>query len=302
MKGKRTLVMGAQLLIQSKEIDKNRYKRPTKEDYNEKYFRPSKLPILNNKNLNFDFLNKLINNDPTKIVIPKSLLNSPEDTIINYFSLLREAENLKSDQNSGCGSIGMAKYPYPISYAFFIPAYQKQVGYKDYLKSFEGIAHINLIKLQSIPKDENYPNYLRYFIEIETIEGSSKELTYFAYYYGYIYIAKEGDLYKIADFKLYGEDFLCAPYHGWSHNAEASVDIKYGNWCSLVKERYPTERSCYIKNIPFKGTDGNDYMIKFFQLTNGTDIEIAQYKKDANGNWQLIHLDPNKCLEKNKQP
>ncbi len=81
---------------------------------------------------------------------------------------------------------------------------------------------------------------------------------------------------------------------------EAVVDIKYGGWCSLVKERYPTQQDGFVKRIYFKGTDGNDYMIEFFQLTNDTDIEIAQYKKDASGKWKLIKLDPNKCLEKNR--
>ena len=53
-----------------------------------------------------------------------------------------------------------------------------------------------------------------------------------------------------------------------------------------------------IKRIYFKGTDGSDCLIEFFQLTNDTDIEIAQYKKSANGKWELIKLDPSKCLEK----
>ncbi|WP_264170004.1 hypothetical protein [Clostridium estertheticum] len=44
-------------------------------------------------------------------------------------------------------------------------------------------------------------------------------------------------MYKISDVQLFGEDFLCAPYHGWSHNAEYVVDIKYGDWCKPVKER-----------------------------------------------------------------
>ncbi|MBU3072308.1 hypothetical protein [Clostridium estertheticum] len=45
-----------------------------------------------------------------------------------------------------------------------------------------------------------------------------------------------------------------------------------------------------------KGTDGSDYKFVFFQLTNDTDIEIAQYKKDEKGNWNLIKSDPGKCL------
>ena len=96
-----------------------------------------------------------------------------------------------------------------------------------------------MIKLASLHKDKSYPNAKRYFIEIETIEGSAK--TYFAYYYGYIYIEKEKNSYKIANMELYGEGFLCAAYHLWQHNAEAVVDAEYKNWCKLVKERLATK-------------------------------------------------------------
>lgn len=136
---------------------------------------------------------------------------------------------------------------------------------------------------------------MRYFVEIETIEGTEDNTSNFAYYYAFIEISKEGNLYEISDVQLFGEDFLCAPYHGWSHNAEAVVDIKYGNWCHLVKKRYPTEQEGYVKDVYFEGTDGNDYKVMFFELTNDTDIEIAQYKKDKKGNWNLTKLDPEKC-------
>lgn len=65
---------------------------------------------------------------------------------------------------------------------------------------------------------------------------------------------------------------------------------------------YPTEQDGFIKKIYFKGTDGNDYLIVFYHLTNDTDIEIAQYiKSQGKDEWKLIKLDPEKCLEKNKK-
>lgn len=51
----------------------------------------------------------------------------------------------------------------------------------------------------------------------------------------------------------------------------------------MIKERYPTEQSGYIKKIYFKGVDGNDYLIEFIRLTNDTDVEIAQYKWEQPG-------------------
>ena len=175
----------------------------------EKYFRPSKLPSINDRFLDYKFFDAFYDKKPSEITLPSNLFKTPENTI----------------------------------------------GTDDYISNF-------------------------------------------AYYYAFIEISKEGMLYKISDVQLFGEDFLCAPYHGWNHNAEAVVDIKYGNWCSLVKERYPTKQEGYVKNIYFKGTDGNDYKFMFFQLSNDTDIEIAQYKKDEKGNWNLIKINPEKCLEK----
>lgn len=35
----------------------------------------------------------------------------------------------------------------------------------------------------------------------------------------------------------------------------------------------------------------------FYQLTNGVDIKIADYKKNKDGKWELIYINPEKCLE-----
>lgn len=296
------LRMGGKFYKQyNSELDEIEVSKTTTEKRDvEKYFRPSKLHILNDREIKYDLFSKFYDKEPNEISLPKDLLKTPEDTIINYYTLLREAVNYEDKKGGGCGTIGDGKTPYPIVYNFFTSAYQKKVNYQKYLESFKNILHINLIKLRKIPSDQEHPNDLRYFVEIETIEGSDKNTTYFAYYYGYVYISKEGNVYKISDSEFYGEDFLCAPYHGWGHNAEAVVDIQYKDWCNLVKERYKTQQDGYVKRIYFKGTNGNDYLFVFFQLTNDTDILIAQYKKNANGKWEQIRIDPHKCLEKKK--
>lgn len=261
----------------------------------EKYFRPSCRPVLNNKFDDFQFFQPYYDQSYNEIVLPSSLIDSPENTIINYFSILREAENLTSKQMGGCGTVGMAKLPFPIAYNFFTKEYQKKVTYSSYLQSFKGIGHTSLIKLNKLPTQPQ-SNTISYFIELETIEGSSKNLTYFSYYYGYVYIQKVGNLYKISDITLIGEDFLCAAYHLWQHNAEAVVDIEYGEWCKLVKKRLPTKKEGYIKKIDIIGTDGKDYRFIFFQLTNDTDILMSQYIKNLKGNWEWIKIDPESCL------
>ena len=266
----------------------------------EKYFRPSNLPILNDRRIDSEFLYEFLGKKPEEIRIPEELLKTPDDTIANYFSIIKHGENLVDGKNGGCGSVGDSDLPYHITYNFFTKKYKEKMNVDSYVKSFEGIGHTNLIKMHKIPAESQRHNYIRYFVEIETIEGSNTGATYFAYYYGFIYLTVEQNLYKIAQIDFFGEDFLCAPYHGWYHLAEANVDIRYGEWCGLIKERYPTKQNGYVKNMYFRGTDNNDYLIVFFELTNGTDIEIAQYRKDILGKWKLIRLNPEKCVEQKK--
>lgn len=287
--------MGGKLIIENHiENDEEVYKQNNDYDL-EKYFRPSKLSILNNKEYNF---NDLYDKKPSEISIPNELLKTPQETILNYYSILREAANPIESKNTGCGTLGYAKIPYPLAYNFLTKFYQEKVSYEEYIESFKNILHTNLIKIEQVATDKEHLDSLKYFVEIETIEGSDSGVGYFAYYYGYIYLKEEDDKYKINQIDYYGENYLCAPYHGWAWNAEYSVDIKYGGWCKLIKEKYPTEQDGYKKRIKFLGNDGNEYMILFYELTNGTDIEIAQYIKNSEGKWININLDAKKCLDK----
>ncbi|OPJ59292.1 hypothetical protein [Clostridium oryzae] len=266
--------------------------------YNEQYFRPSKLPAINVTFFDYTFFDRYSNDDYNKIKLPDSLFYTPETTILNFFSILREAESIS---DVGCGSIGNARSPYPISYMFFTPKFRQDISYKTYLHSFMNIGHINLIKLykqtNASVADKNY----KYFIELETIEKSTNGNAAFSYYYGYIYLQNENERYKISNIELTAEDFLCAAYHGWAHNAEFYVDVVYGDWCNLIKKRYPTEQVGYIKNIYIAGNDGREYLFQFIQLTNGTDIEIGQYVKNYINHWEIIKIDVHSCLRTNKK-
>lgn len=268
---------------------------------NERYFRPSRLRAINTREFPEKFYKSIYVEKikPEEIKIPQSILNSPENTIINFYSLLREAENLTKNKTGGCGTVGEAKYPYPAAYSILSNTYKSRLSYNEFLRSFEGIGHINLIKLEKVEKDKLHPDSVRYFVELETIEGSNKGVTYFSYYYGFIFANREGSSYKITDINLSGEDFLCAPYHGWSHWGESIVDIKYGEWCKLVKERKPAVKNGFVKTIYASGTDKKEYKFLFFQLTNGTDLEIEQYVKAQDGRWIPIDIDTDKCLQEN---
>lgn len=292
---KTKMVMGGIMYTQN--FDDDHTKVISKNKDVETYFRPSDLPVLNNRNIysDIDITNIYYQKKVSEIVLPKELMRSPEETIINYFSVLREAANWVEGKNAGCGTLGMDKTPYPVAYNFLSASYQKKISYEQYLDSFKNILHTSLIKYQQVPVYDNPSGILRYFVEIETIGGSEKSVANFTYYYGFVDLIKEDGQYKISNLEFTGEDYLCAPYHGWSYDAESSVEIRYGGWCKLIKEQYPTIQNCYVKHIYFAGTDGNDYLIVFFHLTNDTDIEIAQYRKNKDGNFELIKLDPEKC-------
>ena len=70
----------------------------------ERFFRPSNMSILNTKRnlISIDDYGK----NPSDIKLNKELLKTPKDTIINYFSVLREAANPMDNTQTGCGSLG----------------------------------------------------------------------------------------------------------------------------------------------------------------------------------------------------
>ena len=58
----------------------------------ERYTRPSNLPILNNK-----------------YACDYSVENTPDNLIVTYYSVLRDAANVVEDKYTGCGSIGSGR-------------------------------------------------------------------------------------------------------------------------------------------------------------------------------------------------
>ncbi len=295
------MVMGG--IFYTQDFDEEDEKAISKSKDIETYFRPSDLPVLNDRNVYSDirFFNEYFQKKESEIVLPKELMESPEETIVNYFSVLREAANWEEGKHAGCGSIGQGNTTYPMAYNFLSASYQNKLSYEQYLASFKNILHTSLIKYKEVPVYDNPSGIIRYFIEIETIGGSEKNIANFTYYYGFVDLVNEDDQYKISNLEFTGEDYLCAPYHGWSYDAEGSVQVRYGGWCKLIKELYPTIQNGYIKHIYFAGTDDIDYLIEFFHLTNDTDIEIAQYRKNKDGDRELIKLNPEKCLKDNNK-
>lgn len=259
--------------------------------HNEKYFRPSKITAINIINFRdkFNYSSDKIETD----LLPNRITLGANEVIINFFSILREA-NQGAAMNVGCGSIGDGIAPYPIAYALLSKELQNQLSYKQFLKLFENIYHINLIAIVQLYNSDSADNNYLFLVEIETLEGNS-----FHYYYTEMEVKKENSQFKINSLTFHKEDFFCAAYHGWQHNAELVVSFMYGDWCKLVEKQYPTQQDKNIKKIIIDATDGNQYMFVFFELTNGTDIAIGQYKKINTDQWLPVSINPFKCIEKN---
>lgn len=260
--------------------------------YHQRFFRPSCLLALNLRFETSEFFDPYYEKTHDQILVPSELIRTPNNTLLNYFSILREAENIGG---RSCGSIGQARIPYPLAYNFLSEEYQKRLSYEEYFNSFAGIGHTSLIKLCQVP---DIKRGIKFFYEIETIEAfQANKAEYFGYSYGFIQLVHEQRGYQISSIHQIKEDFLCAPYHGWDQDGESIVDVKYGNWCKLIQKRYPTIKNSYVKNIYFHGNDGADYYFIFFTLTNGTDIEIAQFRRVGNEEWKQVNMKPEEeCL------
>ena len=261
----------------------------------ERFFRPSDMAILNDDNLNI--LKEFYAQNPYKMNLPSKPFRSGKDTVVNYFNVLREAANPIESNETGCGSLGDFKEPYPVAYNFLSKSYQKELSYNDFLDSFKNILHINLIKVNNVAADKDNPDLLKYFVELEVIEGSTENKGLFAYYYGYIYLDKEDESYKIVKMNYSSENYLCAPYHGWAYDAQSFVEVEYGNWCSLVDGDVIVNEEGYEKRAYYKDKDDNEYYVLFYELTNGVDKKIADYKKNKDNEWEVIYINPEKCIE-----
>ena len=135
---------------------------------------------------------------------------------------------------------------------------------------------------------------------MEILEGTSTGGTSFNYYFAEMCLVNENNRYYIDSLSLMPEDFFCAPYHGWSHNAESYVEIVYGNWCGLIKKQYVPQQNEFTKEIVVDGVNGDKYMFKFAKLTNGTDFLINTLVQKE-GAWVPVDIDVDKCLQKMKR-
>lgn len=282
-------VMGGSLYFQNYDslYDKNSQYIEPDDTYIERFLRPSSEKAMDKKYV-FDKGGERL---------PKSFSTAGE-LVRAYFDILSDASNLV-DKKGGCGSVGHGESPYPAAYELLSESLKQNLPYEKFLKSFEGIGHINLLKFVEAPMVKAEETICpKFFVEIETIEGSDTGgKTYFAYYYGYVTAIQEGEKgWKIYKIELNGEDFLCHAYHGWWHDAGTIVDMVYKQRCGVIDKIIGVEEDRYFRNVLAKGKDGKQYRFMFVRITNGADVELRQFVMD-NGKWKDIFIDPDKYQE-----
>lgn len=234
----------------------------------ERFTRPSCLAILNTTVLRDTLFEET--------ELPPNLNDSPERCIINFFSVLRDPKQYELNQLIPFARKG-----------FFTPALQRKISNEDIENYLQGISRIHLIKIIRLAKDRNQLFATRFFTELEILEepADTHKVTRFSYYYGFIEVVQEQNLFKLSNIEFNGEEFAPRYDYEWNYNAESYVDIYYGCRCNLVEDRYPTRQDGYVKNIFVKGTDSRDYLFRFVELTNGVDFEIQTFQKDSSGQW-----------------
>lgn len=265
------------------------------EEFDERFERPSKrLPI---QNKTFD-----ITSNQTR----KLIFSDPEPMILAFYGVLEDAANL-AGYNGGCGTIGQAKIPYPDAYSFLSSSYQNKQSLADFIASFEGVGHINLLTLlpaYAVDNDKNESgkhtqqnNAKRFMVEIEVITGKQydskcppedQQISYFAYFYGLVETVKENNEWKISNIEYQPEIYLCAPMHSWFYYADAVIAIVYQQQKHIIDHIDHIEQNDQIIEI-FASKRNQKYRFEFVRLTNGYDVLLREFEWQ-NNKWVEVSL------------
>ncbi len=219
--------------------------------------------------------------------------NQPQEVIKAYFGILKDASNMEGF-SGGCGTIGYAEQPYPYAYQLLTPEAQRVMPPEAFTESFSGYGHITFLQMHpSYTPPGSPPGVTYYMVELESITGrretggrygSEPSGSLFNYHYGVVTVRKvpqEG--WKIDRLDFAPEDFLCAPYHGWSYDAVSVVNIVFDSNLDLVDRIDAVTEKDNLITVTASG-HGNRYRFVFVRLTNGTDVLLHQYLwKD--GRW-----------------
>lgn len=272
-------VKNVQMDSSSKGIDFSRFQRPSSQSaLNDKY--------------TFAQFDRSRNSKPLCL----EDFQTPEDVILAYFGILREAANMDG-YSGGCGTIGWAKLPYPYAYELLSDSRQNSMTLKQFAESFKGIGHLTLLKLYPAYTPPETPKNIRYhMIEAEVITGAAiddpagyRSGSHFVYFYGLVTTELDQNKgWKIKAIDYLPEDFLCYPYHGWDFDAQYLVPIIYRDWYHLIDKVDRTKQNGNTISVYASG-NGKQYRFDFERITNGKDVLLHEMI-NQNGQWVETNL------------
>lgn len=117
--------------------------------------------------------------------------NTPEAVLQAYFDTLGKAANLTETQMGAVGgSIERGLQPYEIAYQYWCKDWQQKNSYEQFLTSWEGTVHVELLKL--LPAGEENDKK-KFFVETRHIEVTRHEPRAGIFYYiGFFTVDKTG--------------------------------------------------------------------------------------------------------------
>lgn len=256
-----------------------------------RFQRPSSQPALDNKYNMAQF-------DRDRSGNPLSLdhFQTPEDVILAYFGILREAANM-AGYSGGCGTIGWSTLPYPYAYELLSENNRNRITLSQFEDSFRGIGQFTLLKLYPAYTPPETPENVRYhMIEAEVITGAPTDDpagyysgSHFAYFYGIVTTELDQNKgWKIKAIDYFPEDFLCHPMHGWDYDAQSLVPIVYQNWYHLIDQVDRIEQNGNMISVYASG-GGKQYRFDFVRITNGNDVLLHEMILQ-NGQWTETNL------------
>lgn len=255
----------------------------TTEEY-QRFFRPSQSKVLVNTFYYGMFEEK---------ELPS--FTKPTDAIYAFFGVLRDAAYMK-DYTIGCGTIGDSIAPYPVAYQLLTKEKQEKMSYEQFLASFNGIGHIDMLHLVELPTwvtTSEKREQLYYMVEVEAIQGRANKgdmetaQGFFGYYYGIIGVKKEGmNGYRLDEIYFAPENWLCAPFHGWHYDAPSMIEIVFDTQMTITNVKTLSTDGGEIYQYDTT-MNGKHYQLFFVRLANGYDILVNQYEVTKDGKKEV---------------
>lgn len=202
-------------------------------------------------------------------------ITSPEMALQAYFDALSNASNLTPEQMAATGgTAGMAQEPYPTAHGYWSKDWQAKHSYDEFLASWQGTAHLDLLKLLPAGQENGRP---RFFVEIKTSEvaGGKPHLGVF-YYAGFFTAAQTAEEWRITGGRLDPEKFDFGGHQPWHGDPEAVAQAGVGNSIDA-----PLGKAVLENNA--------DGTVKVKFMTAGGEVNHwAMLVHKENGRWQVI--------------